>query len=124
MADPKEYTFILMPKSKKRATIRSWKYHLLALNEAYDKKSINYLLLLNKVESLFLKSEGLLEFAGLIASGNALFEEERRQTSMEIDHFANIATPILETGYKIYLSSKGKTMIESWINGNQLPEGT
>jgi hypothetical protein len=98
-------------------TIKSWKYHLLALNEAFDKKSINYLLLLNKVGSLFLRSDGLLEFAGLIASGNVIYDQVQNQTSIQLDHFNNIAKPILENGYKISLSAKGQKLIENWING-------
>lgn len=101
-------------------SIKSWKFHLLALNEAFDKKSINYLLLLNKIGSIFLKPEGLLEFAGLIASGTVCIEEGRKQGAIEIDYHLSKAKPIMENGYIISLSSKGELLIKNWINGNQI----
>lgn len=101
-------------------TLKSWKYHLLALNEAFDKKSISYLLLLSKVSSLFLRSEGLLEFSSLIASGNVLFEELQYRESVIIDYHVSKAQPILVKGYKVFLSPKGVKLIENWINGEQV----
>jgi hypothetical protein len=101
-------------------SIKAWKYLLMALNEAYDKKSINYLLLLNKSGPLFVRSEGLIEFASLIASGNVDFVEDQKRESIEIDLFASKTKPILVSGYSVLLSRKGKSFVENWINGKQI----
>jgi hypothetical protein len=105
-------------------TIKSWKYHLLALNEAFNKDAINYLLLLYNVKSIFVRSEGLLKFAALIASGNILLEKCRHEESIEIDHFLNKAKPTLVNGYNVTLSPKGTMLIENWINGKQITSMT
>lgn len=83
------------------ASLRAWKMILLSVNEAYDRKSVDILLALDKVEMLYLSGDGLLECAPLVAGGLLQIGEPYRRT------------------YDVQLSSRGKRMIEAWRKGDQ-----
>jgi len=50
-------------------SIRACKMLLLALNEALDKRQVELLLMLDKVKALWICSDSVVNFAGLLASG-------------------------------------------------------
>ena len=78
---------------------------LLSLNEGYDKKAINILLTLDKVQILYVSGDGVLECASLIASDLV----EKRDF--------NVGKVIPE--YRIQLTKKGERLMHEWKSGNQ-----
>ena len=100
------------------SSLRAWKMLLLALNQAYDKHSIDALLMLHRLGSVWVKGDGLLGIAGPIASGlvdakpdiNTIFTGQSADGRM---------TSTAESGYLLSLSSKGGALVEAWISGNQ-----
>lgn len=100
------------------SSLRAWKMLLLALNQAYDKHSIDALLMLSRLGSVWVKGDGLLGIAGPIASGlvdakpdiNTIFTGQSADGRM---------TRTAESGYLLKLSSKGSALVEAWISGNQ-----
>lgn len=83
------------------ASLRAWKSILLAVNEAYDRKSVDILLALEKVTMLYLSGDGLLECAPLVAGGLLKIGEPYRRT------------------YDVMLSDRGRQMIQAWKDGDQ-----
>ena len=91
---------------------------LLALNEAYDKHSIDALLMVRRLGSVWIKGDGLLDIAGLIASGlvDAKSDINTIFTGQSVD---GRMTRTAESGYLLTLSPKGSVLVEAWITGNQ-----
>lgn len=83
------------------ASLRAWKFILLSVNEAYDRKSVDILLAFDKVEMIYLSGDGLLDCAPLIAGG-----------------LLQIGAPMRRT-YDVCLSERGKRMIAAWKKGDQ-----
>ena len=100
------------------SSLRAWKMLLLALNQAYDKHSIDALLMLNRLGSVWVKGDGLLGIAGPIASGlvDAKPDINTILTGQSAD---GRVTSTAESGYLLTLSSKGRALVEAWISGNQ-----
>lgn len=88
-----------------RESIRAWKMLLLALNEAFDKRQIELLLMLDKVKALWISADTVVSFAGLLASGMVCLYE------------GNVFVPI--TGYHVTLTRKGQGFVSGWKSGNQ-----
>ena len=86
-------------------SLRTWKMLLLALNEALDRKSIDLLLALDIVGTVFVGGEGVLECASLIASGLVKHDQY------------NVAGPI--PAYAVSLTAKGRIMVAGWKSGSQ-----
>jgi len=86
-------------------SIRAWKMLLLALNQAFDRQTINSLLALDRVESLAIQSDSVLSLASLIAAGLVYLVE------------AHYLAPI--TSYVVRLSEKGKLFVKAWKEGDQ-----
>jgi hypothetical protein len=89
------------------ASIRAWKYLLMALNEAFDRRSIDALLLLNRLGELELTPDGLMAWAGLVSSGYA----EPRKVVMTASGGAAVVS--------LRLTDKGKAFVAGWMNGDQ-----
>lgn len=83
-------------------SIRTWKMLLLSLNHAFDRQAVDILLLLATQPHLDVNGEGVLQCAGLIASGLVLTDV--RQVS--------------QTRY-VALTPKGQQFVEAWKAGNQ-----
>ncbi len=83
------------------ASLRAWKMILLAVNEAYDRKSVDILLAFDQVEMLYLSGDGLLDCAPLVAGG-----------------LLQIGNPYKRT-YDVRLSERGRRMIAAWKEGDQ-----
>jgi HNH endonuclease len=86
-------------------SIRAWKMLLLSLNEAFDRRQVELLLMLDKVKALWITSDSAVNFAGLLASGMVCLYE------------GNYHVPI--THYHVALSEKGQTFVSSWKSGAQ-----
>jgi hypothetical protein len=108
-------------------SIRTWKFLLLALNEAFDRRSVDLLLALDSFDrirlhpdvrfraivdrphSLVCSGDGLIGIAGLIASG-----------LIEVFEHCN-AGHEGGTDYKYFysLTEKGRMFVEGWKRGDQ-----
>lgn len=109
-------------------SLRTWKILLLSLNEAFDKRSINILLALDKVDSIIVSGDGLLDCASLIASG--IVKVEWRGGSeyslfgeglffSDTDKKNPIKDTIKDGQYWIELSEKGHLLVSAWKQGDQ-----
>jgi len=88
-------------------SIRTWKMLLLALNEAFDRHSIDLLLTIEKSKIFWISGDGVLRCSSLIASDLV----ESRAYSDSVSSNRQI--------YRIALSQKGRLFIDAWKNGNQ-----
>lgn len=86
-------------------SLRAWKMLLLAVNEAFDRRSVDLLLALDKIGNTFVSGEGVLECASLIAAG---FVERG---------YYNIGGPI--PMYSVSLTDRGRAMVNAWKHGDQ-----
>jgi hypothetical protein len=86
-------------------SLRAWKMLLLAINEAFDRRSVDLLLALSVVGRTWVSGEGVLECASLIAAGLV----DRRQF--------NTGSPI--PAYTVSLTEHGETLVAAWKAGDQ-----
>jgi len=84
------------------SSLRSWKLLLLALNEAFDRKLVDLLLALNKVNDVHVSGDGVLQCSPGIASGLILLERRRHSDD-----------------YWVSLSEKGRRFVQAWEKGDQ-----
>lgn len=89
-------------------SIRAWKLILLSLNEALDKKSIDQLLTLANVGSLFVSGDGVIQCSCLISNMFVVAHPHSDQRSSGPAPW-----------YRIQLTNKGKFFVEAWKEGNQ-----
>jgi hypothetical protein len=82
-------------------SIRAWKFLLLSLNEAFDRRAIDLMLLFDQLGSFSVQADSLFAFPSLAASG---FLDLRRA-----DHHS----------YFVSLSDKGKFFVDAWKRGDQ-----
>lgn len=92
-------------------SIRAWKMILLALNEGYDRQSVDILLSLSQVGSLYVSGDGVLDCAPLIAAG---LVQVKNVTGLRVTTHA--ASPPV---YLIRLADRGKLLVEAWKRGDQ-----
>ena len=93
-----------------KESLRSWKMLLLSLNEAFDRKSLDLLLALDKVSEWFITGDGLINCASLISSGMIRVEA----MPYELERQA------INAVYYISFSDKGRAFVEAWKRGDQL----
>ncbi len=94
-----------------KESIRAWKMLLLALNEGFDRYSLNVLLALAKVAGgITVSGDGVLRCAGLVASG-----------LVDIAYFmkADFFPPREHIAYTLQLTNKGRLVVEGWKRGDQ-----
>lgn len=84
------------------SSLRAWKFLLLALNDAFDKRLADLLLALAKVKEVHVSGDGVLQCASGIASGLV-----KLQTKMHSDD------------YWVSLTEKGARFVEAWKRGDQ-----
>jgi hypothetical protein len=80
-------------------SLRTWKLLLLSLNQAFDRKTIDILLALGRIQKITLRGEGMLEIAALISSG--LVDWKQCHTDV----------------FDIMLSKKGTIFVQAWTSG-------
>ena len=86
-------------------SLRAWKMLLLAVNEAFDRRSVDLLLALDKVGTTYVSGEGVLECASLIAAG--LVKRGSYSTGGAIPT------------YSVSLTDRGRAMVNAWKQGDQ-----
>jgi hypothetical protein len=89
-------------------SLRAWKFTLLALNEAFDRRSVDMLLALAKMNHIGLSGDGILMCAPLIAS-------DLVQHHILVSHAAGLSGAT----YAISLTERGKAFLEAWKAGRQ-----
>ena len=95
-------------------SFRAWKMLLLTLNEAFDKKSLDILLALDKLGKINrITGDGVIDLAPLVASG---FVEVK--DSQNIIQSASRGQQY-EVVYCAELTSEGKLLVDSWKEGDQ-----
>lgn len=109
--------------------IRHWKGMLLALNHAFDRGSMELLLLLWKTKGkvIWYSGDALLRFASLIASNLVLFETKilYGQTPTTSGQFGSVPAIFHGTTYEmgmvveLKLSEKGALLVDAWLSGNE-----
>jgi len=89
-------------------SLRAWKMILLSLNEGYDRKAVDLLLVLSKAGTLWVSGDGVIQCAALVASG---LVESRALGGLTADQ------PL--PAYAISLTERGKLMVDAWKRGDQ-----
>lgn len=94
-------------------SLRAWKMLLLALNEAFDRRAIETLLVLAELDRIeWITGDGIPTYAPLVASGMATVKQETHWThTMGRQTFQDL--------YKVRITDKGKAFIEGWKRGDQ-----
>lgn len=95
-------------------SIRAWKMLLLAMNEAYDRGSIDQLAALESVGQVYVSGDGLLSCSGLVA-GKLLI----------VTPWGIAATggPQMNTQvpyYRLTLTDRARALLTAWKAGDQL----
>ncbi|MDO8496822.1 MAG: HNH endonuclease signature motif containing protein [bacterium] len=94
-------------------SIRAWKLLALAINEAYDRKTLDLIAALGKLDKeVYVSGDGLLSCSAVVASG--LVEvavwglpQFQVQTGFQVPY------------YRLSLTSKGKALLAAWQAGDQ-----
>jgi hypothetical protein len=95
------------------ASIRAWKMLVLALNEAFDTRSVDVLLALDKLGVVKrLTGDGIVTLAPLVAAGLVNVREYPEGRSG-----GKFAT--YDLMYLAELSEKGRLLVEGWKKGDQ-----
>jgi len=90
-------------------SLRAWKFLLLALNEAYDRRSVDLLLTLDKLGKMLCSGDGVVNFAPLIASQLVSCSGGGQVTPLDLTKYA----------YYLSLSEKGIAFVSAWKAGDQ-----
>lgn len=90
-----------------RDAVKVWKSMLISLNEAFDKDAVDNLLFLSKIprKTLALSGDGVLRFSKLLSSGLAQFEVIAQNGPLII--------------YDVFLTERGKLLVEAWKKGEE-----
>lgn len=89
-------------------SIRAWKMLLLALNEAYDRKSVDLLLALDKCGPVWTSGDGLVDYASLVAA--------------DLVEFRQLGTASQQNWHPpshVSLTEKGRAFVDGWKRGDQ-----
>jgi HNH endonuclease len=110
--------------------IRHWKGMLTALNQAFDRGSLDLLLFLwqTQAQGLWFSGDALLRFAGLVAAGLVTFNAQTLygmtpttsgfSGSLDIPTIFHGASYEIGLKVEIRLTDKGKRLVEAWRAGN------
>jgi HNH endonuclease len=96
-------------------SLRAWKLLLLALNEAFDRRSVDIILSLDKLGPLYLTGDGILECAGLVASGLAEVRPGQHDLAPGAPGWDHGGPPL----YTLTLSNHGRNFVDAWKDGRQ-----
>jgi hypothetical protein len=97
------------------ASLRAWKMLLLALNEAFDAKTIDLLLALNALGHLYVTGDGVLSCAALVASGLVLVRHGQHDLPAGEHAWDLGGAPV----YTVSLSPRGREFVHGWQQGDQ-----
>lgn len=101
-----------------RESLRAWKVLLLALNEGFDRRSVDTLLALDVLGGVMVWGDGLLACASLVASG--LVEVDEKDEIVETKSlFFGSGKERRVAKYWVELSARGHAFVEAWKRGDQ-----
>lgn len=100
-----------------RESLRAWKVLLLALNEGFDRRSVDTLLALDVLGGVMVWGDGLLTCASLVASG--LVEVNEKDEIVETNGFFGPGKTQQVAKYWVELSAKGHAFVKAWKRGDQ-----
>jgi HNH endonuclease len=95
-------------------SVRAWKMILLALNEGYDKKTLDMLVALGHApnDCIFVTGDGLLSCSALVAGDLVdVAPWGQKQYSYQLGYQV--------PQYQLSLNSRGRALIEAWRQGDQ-----
>jgi hypothetical protein len=93
--------------------IRVWKGLLVALNHAFDRRSMDLLLYLRmQPEFAYYSGDGVLQFAGLIAAGLVGFGAGG---AAPVDQFGAVKA----SSHQLRLTDKGERLVDAWMAGDE-----
>lgn len=101
-----------------RESLRAWKGLLLALNEGFDRRSVDTLLALDALGGVMVWGDGLLACASLVASGLVVVDEKDEIVIREGFLFGSSKESQVAK-YWVELSAKGRVFVEAWKRGDQ-----
>jgi hypothetical protein len=96
-------------------SLRAWKQLLLALNEAFDRRSVDLLLALRKLGSHYVTGDGVLQCAALVASGLVVVRAGQHDLKEGPPRWDFGGPPL----YTLSLSERGERFVAGWEDGNQ-----
>ena len=101
------------------SAIRHWKGILHALNSAFNKESMDLLLFLANADctKVLYTGDGLLRFAGLIASGFAEIIDSHYGVGLRYGNSPPTAPP--SSTHRVQLSEKGRAFTIAWLAGDE-----
>ena len=95
-------------------SLRAWKVLLLAINEAFDRRSVDVLIALHRLEHIKrLSGDGVLQLAPLVASG--LVNVKKYEDIYKTVKF----TRAYNYAFSAKLTDKGRLFVEGWLKGDQ-----
>ncbi len=100
-------------------SLRAWKALLLALNEGFDRRSVDTLLALDVLGGVMVWGDGLLACSSLIASGLVEVVAKVELVETEIDFFTSPQKEQRVAKYWMELSAKGHAFVGAWKRGDQ-----
>ncbi len=83
-------------------SVRAWKHLLLAMNHAFDKRLIDLLLALRKLEAVFVSGDGVLQCGEGVSSG-----------------LIEVVFRVQPENYLVRLTPKGRDFVMNWEAGNE-----
>lgn len=103
-----------------RESLRAWKLLLLSMNEGFDRRSVDILLVLGTRKGLMISGDGLLVCASLVASGLVEVYEMTEFVETSGSFFGPLVTKEDRVAkYWIVLSPKGRVFVDAWKRGDQ-----
>ncbi len=98
------------------ASIRAWKHLLLALNEGFDRRTVEILFALRRLRNLYVTGDGVLSCGALIASELITVREGQHDVAEGEYKWDFGGAPL----YTISLSDRGRRFVEGWESGDQI----
>jgi hypothetical protein len=95
-------------------SVRAWKMLLLAMNEAYDRGSIDRLAALDSVGQVYVSGDGLLSCSDLVA-GKLLVVTP---WGIPVTGGPSIQTQV--PFYRLTLADRGRALLKAWKAGDQM----
>lgn len=97
------------------SSLRAWKLLLLTLNEAFDRRSVDMLLAIDKIGQVrWITGDGLHSYAPLVASNLILLNEEWHESGGG----GGLGGQFVKR-YTAALTERGKQFVEAWKKGDQ-----
>jgi len=99
-----------------REAIETWKGMLVAMNQAFDKETLSYLVFLgtSEAQDLAISSDAVLRFAHLVGAGLATTKLVWRN----LGPFGGGSGPF-DVRWSVRLTDKGRRLLDAWVSGDR-----